>query len=47
MDIEKAGKDILDASFAIHSRFGCGFVINFGMPSLRNGIERIVNKLPS
>ena len=127
MDIEKAGKDILDASFAIHSRFGggllekayrtilatelrrlghkveeekscgftyngtaydnmfrvdllvddaivvelksvsrqepvfakqcltylrlldkrLGFVINFGMPSLRNGIERIVNNLPS
>ena len=127
MDIEKAGKDILDASFAIHSRFGSGllekayrtilatelrrlghgveeekscgftyngtaydnmfrvdllvddaivvelksvsrqepvfakqcltylrlldkrlgFVINFGMSSLRNGIERIVNNLPS
>ena len=24
-----------------------GFVINFGMPSLRDGIERIVNKLPT
>ena len=125
MDIEKAGKDILDAAFAIHSRFGSGllekayrivlaselrrlgheveeekccgftfngidydnmfrvdlpvdgaivvelksasrkepvfakqcltylrlldkhlgFVINFGMPSLKDGIERIVNKL--
>ena len=22
-----------------------GFVINFGMPSLKDGIERIVNKL--
>ncbi len=125
MDIEKIGKDILDAAFAIHSRFGSGllekayriilstelrrmghvveeekscgflfngvayenmfrvdvlvddvivvelksvarrepvfakqcltylrlldkrlgFVINFGMPSLKDGIERIVNKL--
>jgi hypothetical protein len=57
MDIEKTGKDILDAAFAIHSRFGSGllgkglldkslgFVINFGMPSLKDGIERIVNKL--
>ena len=125
MDIEKIGKDILDAAFAIHSRFGSGllekayriilstelrrmghvveeekscgflfngvayenmfmvdmlvddvivvelksvarrepvfakqcltylrlldkrlgFVINFGMPSLKDGIERIVNML--
>ena len=125
MDIEKIGKDILDAAFTIHSRFGSGllekayriilstelrrmghvvgeekscgfsfngiayenmfrvdmlvddvivvelksvvrrepvfakqcltylrlldkrlgFVINFGMPSLKDGIERIVNKL--
>ena len=125
MDVEKIGKDILDAAFAIHSRFGSGllekayriilstelrrmghvveeekscgflfngvayeymfrvdmlvddvivvelksvarrepvfakqcltylrlldkrlgFVINFGMPSLKDGIERIVNKL--
>ena len=125
MDIEKTGKDILDAAFAIHSQFGSGllekayriilstelrrmghvveeekscgflfngvayenmfrvdmlvddvivvelksvarrepvfakqcltylrlldkrlgFVINFGMPSLKDGIERIVNKL--
>jgi len=26
MDIEKTGKDILDAAFAIHSRFGSGLL---------------------
>lgn len=24
-----------------------GFVVNFGMPSLRDGIERVVNRLPT
>ena len=42
MHIEQVFKQILDASFKVHSALGPGLLVNFNVKHLKDGIKRVI-----